>query len=111
MGSHVELDLELVAIEGEDIGLSLVRKGALLAVASVQENSAAWAAGVMLGDGIVRVNGTDATDPRIEPAALVGALKEDAEASLSIWRRSLAADVSAPWTLSTGDADGVGESH
>lgn len=56
---HVELNLSMADIDFEDQGLDVTWQGHLPVVSMVQPDSRAWAAGLLEGDTIVRLNGKD----------------------------------------------------
>merc|ERR1711933_522486 len=83
---HCELNLQL-PVGFEDHGLDVAWRGQMPVATVVRTESAAWAAGIVEGDGIFQVGGQDAT--RMSKSALLSALEDwPARAPLpfKVWR-------------------------
>mmetsp|Transcript_73365 Transcript_73365/g.184991 ORF Transcript_73365/g.184991 Transcript_73365/m.184991 type:complete len:574 (-) Transcript_73365:213-1934(-) len=92
---HVELDLPFNVSSFDKHGVEVICSGQLPLAANVQPQSKAWAAGMLEGDGIRRVNGRDVA--KLSQSALLSALADNPQ-TVTVWRRPIGIDTSKPWT-------------
>jgi len=97
-------ELEL-AIGGnsDDQGLDITWSGCMPVVGAVRVLSAAWAAGVLQGDGIAAVNGREAVGM---PCGDLRSALQGRPLNLSLQRRPLGTDPAAPWPPATAHKQG-----
>eukprot|EP00931_Biecheleriopsis_adriatica_P115516 TRINITY_DN91301_c0_g1_i1.p1 TRINITY_DN91301_c0_g1~~TRINITY_DN91301_c0_g1_i1.p1 ORF type:complete len:473 (+),score=125.01 TRINITY_DN91301_c0_g1_i1:37-1455(+) len=94
---YIQLEVKLDA-GGGSAGLTIRPLGQLHVVNSVAENSAALASGLLEGDAIVSVNGTDVTSASAD--ALLAAL-EERPVTMTVCRRPSGQSLEEPWRLPT----------
>lgn len=92
---HVELKLPFNIGTYDNHGIEFTWCGQLPVATKVQPHSKAWAAGMLEGDGLVRLNGRDVT--KLSKGALASALSESPQ-TVTVWRRPRGMDMSTPWT-------------
>lgn len=92
---HIELEVKFRGTSS-DHGLEVIWRGQMPVASIVRPQSAAWIAGILEGDGLSRVDGRDVTkEPK---AALLAALAKGPKV-VTVWRRPLGMDLTAPWHL------------
>lgn len=75
-----------------------MKLGPMPTVSRVLPKSDAWAAGILEGDGILRVGGQATVGtPGMSRGSMMPLL--ESRAKLTIWRRPLGMDLMSPWTV------------